>query len=130
MGVGIVILNGNTKTNISKYLDDNGTNNKAEIIAVIEALKHLDTTKLYRYNIELYTDSQLVVGYLNNTYAINKNTKLVTEMIQLKNLCNKFNAIKIKGHADDKYNIEADKLARTSITKYKNIGEYKNVTQI
>ena len=108
MGIGAIILQENSEKTISKYIG-HGTNNIAEISAVIEALKSIN--EIQNKNITVYTDSQLIVGYLNSGWKVNKNIELVNEMKNLTKKCGKFKIVKVKGHSNNKYNNIADRLA-------------------
>ena len=108
MGIGAVIVNGIHKESISKNMG-HGTNNRAETLAVIEALKSLPDIK--NTEVTLHTDSQLIVGQLTKNWRVNKNADIVNEMKELTNQCKSFTCIKVRGHADNVYNNEADSLA-------------------
>lgn len=84
-----------------------GSNNIAELNAVIEGLKALSDTK---HKVEIYTDSTYVKGALSGN-KINANEELIKYM---KFLLSKYNAkvFHVKGHADNEYNNKADKLAK------------------
>lgn len=108
---GIVLLyKGYMKT--LKQAFKNTTNNKMEIIAIIEALKVVKNYDLYT---EVYTDSQYVVCTLNDGWKRNKNIELWNELDELisRFKCIKF--IKVKGHDGDTYNELADSLCNQAI---------------
>ena len=101
------------------------TNNVMELTAVIEALKLLK----FPCKVNLYSDSAYVVNAFLQNWVINwqknnwktsdkkdvKNKELWKELIELCNIHNvKF--IKVKGHADNKYNNRCDELARNAIS--------------
>lgn len=101
------------------------TNNIMELTAVIEALKLLK----FPCKVNLYSDSTYVVNAFLQNWVINwqknnwktsdkkdvKNKELWKELIELCNIHNvKF--IKVKGHADNKYNNRCDELARNAIS--------------
>ena len=101
------------------------TNNIMELTAVIEALKLLK----FSCKVNLYSDSAYVVNAFLQNWVINwqknnwktsdkkdvKNKELWKELIELCNIHNvKF--IKVKGHADNKYNNRCDELARNAIS--------------
>ena len=90
----------------------NTTNNKMEIIAIIEALKAVKNYDLYT---EVYTDSQYVVCTLNDGWKRNKNIELWNELDELisRFKCIKF--IKVKGHDGDTYNELADSLCNQAM---------------
>ncbi|MCD2426198.1 ribonuclease HI [Niabella pedocola] len=96
------------------------TNNRMELMAVIEGLKTLKTTEL---PVTIYSDSQYVVnsvtkGWLNNWVRTDfkggkKNKDLWT---QYYHLAKKFQIrfVWVKGHADNPYNNRCDELATTA----------------
>lgn len=102
------------------------TNNIMEVTAVIEALKSLKVP----CEVDLYSDSAYVVncfkqGWIYNWIKNNwvnsskepvKNKELWQELYGLTKI-HKVNFIKVKGHADNKYNNRCDELARNAIEK-------------
>lgn len=84
------------------------TNNQAEYIAVIEALK-IALNKEYKKAI-LYSDSEVIINQINNVYKT-KNPKLKELYFQVKELEKKFVFIKFIHIKRDK-NKEADILSR------------------
>ena len=102
----------------------NTTNNVMELTAVIEALKLLK----FKCNVKLYSDSAYVVnafnqkwiyGWLKNGWKNSnkepvKNKELWEELYSLTKIHN-VEFIKVKGHADNKYNNRCDELARNAI---------------
>ena len=121
----ILIYNGIEKV-ISGFEKDT-TNNRMELLAVINALKALKEP----CEVDLYSDSQYVVDAFNqgwvNTWKSNgfktsnkkevKNVDLWTSLLELNDV-HKINFIKVKGHADNEYNNRCDKIA---------VEEYKKV---
>lgn len=103
------------------------TNNRMELMAVIEGLKALKE----RCSVKVYSDSAYVVnafalGWIRSWIANgwrgsdNKAVKNVELWQELMALCGKhlveFN--KVKGHADDEYNNRCDALARKEAAKF------------
>lgn len=102
------------------------TNNQMELVAVIEGLKALKEPCI----VNLYSDSAYVVnaftqdwitqwqlsGWKTSTKKEVKNIELWKALLEL---CqkHKVNFIKVKGHADNKYNNKCDELARAEILK-------------
>ena len=124
-GWGAVLMcNGNIKE-ISGY-NKNTTNNIMEITAVIEALKLLK----YECEVEIYSDSAYVVNAFNQKWIENwkknnwknsnkeevKNKELWEELDKLVSK-HKVKFIKVKGHADNKWNNRCDELATGEIKK-------------
>ena len=130
-GVGgycaILIYNGVEKI-VSGY-EENTTNNRMELLAVIQGLSAL---KEY-CKVNVYTDSQYVVGafnehwidsWMNNGWRTAgkkevKNVDLWERLVQLTEN-NLVAFIKVKGHADNEYNNRCDKIA---VNEYKKIIE-------
>ncbi|WP_253299783.1 ribonuclease HI [Wolbachia endosymbiont of Chironomus riparius] len=103
--------------------EENTTNNKMELMAVINGLKALKTS----CNINLYTDSTYIKNGITewiNKWRINgwktsnkkpvKNTELWKELYSV-SLQHQINWHWVKAHNGDKYNEEADFLARKAI---------------
>ena len=113
-GVGVVLLCAKHRKEISRPLGDS-TNNRAEIQAVIDALRCLHRPE--KTELTLYTDSQLVCGLLTQGWKAKANQDLVAEMRQLAQKCASFQAVKVKGHNGDPLNERADQLARAGLTR-------------
>ena len=96
------------------------TNNKMELMGVIEGLKILKEP----CNVKLYSDSAYIVNSINNGWLNSwqknnwiksdkskvKNIDLWNELIKLMEY-HKITFIKVKGHSDNEYNNRCDKLA-------------------
>ena len=114
MGIGIIIVNANTDEIIREFSHGykGGTNNKAEIAAVIIGLRLI--TKPCN-SITIKTDSMLVIGWLSKNWKRNKNTSLLKEadkqLKRVKELCPNIIFEHVKGHNGEKYNERCDKLA-------------------
>ena len=114
----ILIYNGVEKVVCGK--EDDTTNNRMELLAVIEGLKALKE----KCNVNLYSDSQYVISAINEKWldkwvslgwrANSKNGVKNVDLWQaLIPLIKKHNVkfIKVKGHADNEYNNRCDKIA-------------------
>ncbi len=122
---GILMYNGYEKTVFGG--DENTTNNRMEMLAVINSLNAL---KEY-CEVDLYSDSQYVVDAFNKGWLFAwkakgwrtanktevKNVDLWEELIRLTTK-HKVNFIKVKGHADNEYNNKCDEIARKQIEQY------------
>lgn len=108
--------------------EDDTTNNRMEIRAVIEGLKCLKEP----CEVEVYSDSAYAVNAFNNgwIYGWEKNgyVKPDNKPVQNDDLWRELLALtrthrvtfhKVKGHADDEYNIICDKLATGAIKNFK-----------
>lgn len=107
--------------------EENTTNNRMEMLAVIKGLSALKE----KCNVNVYSDSQYVVDAFNEGWldawqssgwrtAGKKDVKNVELWQQLIELVNGHNVkfIKVKGHSDNEYNNRCDKIA---------VEEYKKV---
>lgn len=127
-GVGgycaILIYNGKEK--VVSGREENTTNNRMELVAVIEGLKALKESCA----VNLYSDSQYVINAINEKWldgwvkagwrANSKNSVKNVDLWQaLIPLLKRHNVtfIKVKGHSDNEYNNRCDKIA---------VGMYKN----
>lgn len=113
-GIGAVIRDENGKVikSISKYIGE-ATNNQAEYMAVIEALKK--AKELAAAELEFYLDSELVVKQLNRAYKV-KDPDLAPLFLQIHNLSLSFKKIIFK-HIPREKNEEADRLVNLAIDK-------------
>jgi len=121
---GILMYNGRSKE-YSGY-EDETTNNRMELTAVIVGLKMLKEP----VNLNIYSDSAYVVNafledwitnwQLHNWKNANKkpvsNVDLWTELLDLLSI-HKVTWNKVKGHADNVYNNRCDALATGEIAK-------------
>lgn len=122
---------------IIKGGEKHSTNNRMELIAVIEALKFIKTNlKDYSYDIRVYSDSSYIVnsvneGHLlkwqNNGWKTTKDTDVVNKDLweRLIKLDTKLSPsfLKVKGHSTNKFNNYVDKVAVEECNKYKQILE-------
>ena len=122
----ILIFNGIEK--IVKGGEEETTNNRMELVAVIEGLKALKES----CKVNLYSDSQYVVDAVNQKWLDDwvqhdfrsdtkhgvKNVDLWKALIPLLKK-HKVTFIKVKGHSDNEYNNRCDKIA-ISMYKEKN----------
>lgn len=105
------------------------TNNRMELIAVIEGLKQLKT----RCHVDLYSDSAYVVRAFTenwigkwkrngwkkspNSEQDVKNRDLWEELCRQVSL-HEVTFVKVKGHSDVEYNNRCDEIARAEISKF------------
>lgn len=106
--------------------ENNTTNNKMELTAVIKALELLKE----ECEVELYSDSAYVINAFNEDWISRwvmsgwktaskkevQNINLWKRLIELGKI-HKVTWIKVKGHSDNEYNNNCDKLARAEISK-------------
>lgn len=114
----ILIYNGIEK--VISGSEEETTNNRMELIAVIEGLKALKE----KCSVNLYSDSQYVINAINERWltqwvksgwrsSSKNNIKNVDLWKALIPLIEKHDVkfIKVKGHADNEYNNRCDKIA-------------------
>lgn len=92
------------------------TNNRMEMIAVIEALRFIDENHLQNSDITLYSDSNLVIQTLLQGWKRKANLDLWEELDQLNEALD-VNFVWVKGHAKNKWNNECDKIAQQESRK-------------
>ena len=124
-GWGAVLIYKSTRKEISGY-DENTTNNRMELTAVISALNLLKEPCY----VKLYSDSAYVVNafledwigkWQKNNFKNSKkkevdNIDLWKQLINL-NAYHNIEWIKVKGHADNELNNRCDELARGEVEK-------------
>ena len=127
-GWGAVLMFKGVEKRISGA-ESSTTNNRMEMMAVIEGLKSLKEP----CEVEVYSDSAYTVNAFENGWiyswekngfkkADNKpvlNTDLWQILLQLTRV-HKVRFIKVKGHADNEYNNICDKLATDAVKNFKN----------
>jgi len=86
------------------------TNNQAELAAVWMALNALKNPA--KCIIHLFTDSQLIKGFLVDNWKPKTNLKLVSEIRGLAKTLGGLEVIKVTGHSGVELNELADQLAR------------------
>lgn len=111
-GIGVIIRkeDGTILAEISQFIG-RATNNVAEYTALITALEK--AAALGAEEIEVYTDSELVVKQITGEYRV-KNEGLKPLYRQVKELANQFSNLRIAHVVRDK-NKEADRLANQGI---------------
>lgn len=128
-GVGgycaLLMFNGSEK--VVSGSEDNTTNNRMELLAVIRGLEALKEVCA----VNLYSDSSYVINAFNEKWIDSwidnnwktagkkavKNVDLWQRLLELINK-HKVNFIKVKGHSDNEYNNRCDKIA---VEEYKKI---------
>lgn len=126
-GWGAVLIYNGTQKEISGY-EDETTNNRMEITAVVEGLKALK----YPCEVEIHSDSAYVVnafsegwiyGWKKHGWKKSDGKDVLNRELweKLDELCrvHKTEFIKVKGHADDALNNRCDFLATSAVKKRK-----------
>ncbi|MGF7397146.1 ribonuclease HI [Thermoanaerobacterium thermosaccharolyticum] len=125
-GWGAVLIYNDIKKEISGY-EENTTNNRMELTAVIKALSLLKRS----CKINLYSDSSYLINAFNQKWIENwqkrgwlksdktpvENKDLWLKLLDLSS-CHDIKWIKVKGHSDNEYNNRCDKLATDEIRKH------------
>ncbi|MGF7431645.1 ribonuclease HI [Thermoanaerobacterium thermosaccharolyticum] len=125
-GWGAVLIYNGIKKEISGY-EENTTNNRMELTAVIKALSLLKRS----CKINLYSDSSYLINAFNQKWIENwqkrgwlksdktpvENKDLWLKLLDLSS-CHDIKWIKVKGHSDNEYNNRCDKLATDEIRKH------------
>lgn len=113
----------------SGYMDAT-TNNRMELIAVIEALSYLSSTNERDYNnreVEIITDSQYVVKSMTENWRKLKNTDLWGALAYLCSLGWQITWTWVKGHASNPYNTRCDELAVKEYTQKMSTNSSKTI---
>lgn len=122
-----VYINDRPLHHIGKYLGT-GTNNTAELRAFIMALDYISRPNHFPKNISIMSDSAYIVNCLNNGWykkwrtngwktSVNKpvaNKEMWEELLMKYEHVSQFYnvaAVKVKGHSDDPFNNEVDRIA-------------------
>ena len=116
-GYGVVLIYKDSIKELNNAFQDT-TNNKMEILSVIEGLKSL---KRFDIPVEIYSDSQYVVNTINNGWRKNANLDLWDELDRLIEKFKDIKFIKVKGHSGNPGNNRADKLANIAMDNYKRV---------
>lgn len=113
-GLGAVIMNGDDREELSEYLGD-GTNNIAELTAILRVLEVLDTAESRVRPVRIHTDSSYSIGVLTKNWKAKANQELIATIRDVAGKFRYLQFIKVKGHAGVPENERADELARQAI---------------
>lgn len=125
-GWGAVLMYGSKKKEISGG-EQNTTNNRMELTAVIQALTLLkEPCKVNLFSDSAYVVNAFLQGWIdswkNNGWkgSDKKQVKNLDLWLELDRLCNihQVTFIKVKGHADNEYNNRCDTLATSAIQNF------------
>ncbi len=126
-GWGAVLIYNNMEKRISGA-EDNTTNNRMELFAVISGLECLkEPCKVVVYSDSAYTVNSFLNGWVYEwersgwKKADNKpvlNTDLWQRLLALTRV-HRVDFVKVKGHADNEYNNICDKLATDAVKNFK-----------
>jgi 2-C-methyl-D-erythritol 2,4-cyclodiphosphate synthase len=117
-GCSVVICDGTGEPLVSfKWNIGRNTNNIAEYTAILELLSWLDGLSLHQKDIEIRSDSELVIKQLSGMYKV-KSELLRPVWLEASRLVAGFGTLKLV-HVEREYNRLADKLAREASAKRK-----------
>lgn len=111
-GLGVVIVDGNDKRELSEYLGE-GTNNIAELTAI---LRGLESVADKQRPVVVYSDSQYSIGLLTKNWKAKANVELVARLRKLTKQFSDLRFVKVAAHSGIPLNERVDQLARDAIT--------------
>jgi ribonuclease HI len=114
-GIGVVILDGKQRQEISEYLGQ-GTNNIAELTAIERALEAVVAQARER-PVLVHSDSSYAIGLLSKGWKAKANTDLVSRIRGLARHFSDLRFVKVRGHSGVAENERCDVLARTAIDR-------------
>jgi ribonuclease HI len=114
MGIGVVIIDGKERQEISEYLGE-GTNNIAELTAIVRALEVCPPER----PVVLHSDSAYALGLLGKNWKAKANQALVEKMRTLGKKFKDLRLVKVAGHAGIPENERCDVLAREAVVRGK-----------
>src|SRR5262244_1793599 len=114
MGIGVVLLSGLHRKEISEYLGPRGTNNIAELTAIERALEAIRDRNR---PVIVYSDSSYAIGVLSSGWKAKANRELVERIRALVERFPNLRFVKVAGHAGVAENERCDQLAREAIAQ-------------
>ena len=114
-GVGIYLQRPSETLEISEFIGS-GTNNIAELTAILRALESLNDDEAQQL-IHLYTDSGWSLGVLIQGWKAKTNLELIGKIKERMAVFPKLELLKIRGHAGQEGNEEADRLATMAVRR-------------
>ena len=115
MGIGVVILDGKERREISEYLGE-GTNNIAELTAILRALEAIPEGARAR-PVHVHSDSAYALGLLGQNWKAKKNVELVEELRREARAFPRLKLVKVAGHAGIPENERCDQLANAAVIR-------------
>jgi len=113
-GLGVVLIDGPRRVEISEFLGV-GTNNIAELTAVLRALGEVDAARA----MVIHTDSQYTIGVVQKGWKAKANQALVAELREALAGRPSTRLQYVPGHAGVLLNERADALAREAVAARK-----------
>ena len=92
------------------------TNNRMEMLAVIQALRYIIKNNFQTSALTLYSDSNLIVQTINSGWKKKANLDLWLELNELNEQLD-IKYVWVRGHAKNKWNNECDKIAQSEAMK-------------
>ncbi|HEX2676323.1 MAG TPA: ribonuclease H, partial [Polyangiales bacterium] len=120
-GIGVVIQDGKERRELSGFLG-NGTNNIAELTAILEAANAIEDPKR---PVRMHTDSKYAIGVLSMGWKAKANQELVQRAKQALSRLTDVELIHVPGHAGVPLNERADALAVQAVREEKTSGWIK-----
>jgi ribonuclease HI len=114
-GIGVFLQRPDETVEVSEYIGS-GTNNIAELTAILRALENLREDEHGRV-IHLYTDSGWSLGVLIGGWKAKTNLELIAEIRARLQHLPRIELLKIRGHAGEHGNEEADRLATMAVRR-------------
>jgi ribonuclease HI len=114
-GIGVFVERPDEIVEISEYIGS-GTNNIAELTAILRALQTLSEPDRDRL-IHLYTDSGWSLGVLVGGWKAKTNLELIADIREQMQKYPKLELLKVRGHAGQDGNEEADSLATMAVRR-------------
>jgi ribonuclease HI len=114
-GVGVLFQRPDEIVEVSEFIGS-GTNNIAELTAILRGLQNLREDERDRV-IHLYTDSGWSLGVLIGGWKAKANLELIAEIKEHLAKLPKIELLKIRGHAGQEGNEEADHLATMAVRR-------------
>lgn len=118
-GCATILIQGSRQLRIATYLPY-GTNNSAELTAILNGLEALKRTDI---PVRVYTDSQYAINVLTGKWCASSNLELVTHIKQ-KMAGLEIDFKWVKAHSGIKYNEMADTMAVNALRTRKSSREY------
>lgn len=110
-GLGVVLLEHGARRELSEFLGV-GTNNIAELTAILRALEALGKTS---EPMLVHTDSQYAIGVLSKGWKAKANQQLIGELKERIRNFPRLGFVYVRGHAGVPLNERADALARAAV---------------
>ena len=125
-GLGVVVLDGDERVELSEYLGDGLTNNIAELTAVLRVLTEAPDASR---PLLVHTDSQYTIGVVQKGWKAKANTELVAELREALARRTGVRLHYVPGHAGVILNERADALAREAVRERTTRREVLRVTR-